>query len=87
MAKIEKNKLTKEMIEKATACETADELIKLAKADGYEMTAEEAEAYIAELSDFELDDETLSKAAGGACYDDCPDNLCLKRIKCGERDN
>ena len=87
MAKVNVNELTKEQIEKAMACKSADELMQIAKADGYEMTVEEAEAYIAELSDFELDDETLSKAAGGACYDDCPDNLCLKRRKCGERDN
>ena len=87
MTKINRNGITKEQIEKAMGCKDADELMKLAKADGYEMTAEEAEAYIAELSDFELDDETLSQAAGGACYDDCPDNLCLKRRKCGERDN
>ena len=87
MAKVNVNELTKEQIEKALACKDAEELMRIAKADGYEMTVEEAEAYIAELSDFELDDETLSKAAGGACDDDCPDNLCLKRRKCGERDN
>ena len=44
---------------------------------GYELTKEEAEAYLAELEDFELDSETLSQAAGGdvrVCYpvDDCP---------------
>ena len=72
MAKIEKNKLTKEMIEKALACKTADELMKIAKAEGYEMTVEEAEAYMTELADFELDEEALSKAAGGARYSkDC----------------
>ena len=71
MAKVNVNELTKEQIEKAMACKTADELMKLAEAEGYEMTVEEAEAYMAELADFELDEEMLKTAAGGVCYDDC----------------
>ena len=34
MAKINENELTKEQIEKAMACETAEELMALAKAEG-----------------------------------------------------
>ena len=41
---INKNELTKEMIEKAMQCKTADELIVLAKTGGYEITKDEAEA-------------------------------------------
>ena len=67
MAKINRNELTKEQIEKAMECKTADELLELAKAEGIEMTKDEAEAYMAEMADFELDDPTLSKAAGGGC--------------------
>ena len=37
----------------------------LAEAEGYELTKEEAESFLAELSDVELGDETLEKAAGG----------------------
>lgn len=69
---INKNELTKEMIQKAMECQTADELLKLAKAEGYEMTRDEAEAYMAELADFELDDENLKNVAGGGCYMLCP---------------
>ena len=69
MVKIEKNKLTREMIEKALKCQDAGELMKLAEAEGFEMTKDEAEAYMAELSDFELDEKTLSMAAGGGCGD------------------
>ena len=65
MAEIDKKALTKEQIEKAMACKTADELIAAAKAEGVELTADEAEAYIAEMADYELDDETLKSAAGG----------------------
>ena len=65
---INKNELTKEMVVKAMQCKNADELLALAKAGGYEMTKEEAESYMTELSDFELDDKELKRIAGGECY-------------------
>ena len=66
---IDKNEITKEMIAKALQCETADELIALANSEGIELTKEEAEAYLAELEDFELDSDVLQKVAGGGVYD------------------
>ena len=69
---INKNELTKEQIAKAMSCETAEELMAVAKAEGYELTKDEAEAYLAELSDVELDANTLKHVAGGSlCYRDC----------------
>ena len=68
---INKNELTKEQIQKAMACETAEELMAVAKTEGYELTKDEAEAYLAEMSDFELDSEALTKVAGGGCYTVC----------------
>ena len=65
---INKNEITKEMLEKAMQCETADELIALAKTGGYELTPEEAEAYLKELDDVELDSTQLKKVAGGGCW-------------------
>ena len=65
---INKNELTQEMIMKAMQCKDADELIALAKAEGKEITKEEAEAYLAEMDDCELDAEVLGKVAGGGCY-------------------
>ena len=62
---INKKELTKEQIVKAVQSKTADELMELAKAEGYDITKEEAEAYFAELSDMELDSEKLKKIAGG----------------------
>ena len=56
------------MLEKAAQCETADELIALAKTEGMEITKEEAEAYLAELDNSELDITDLDKVAGGACW-------------------
>ncbi len=62
---INKKELTKEQIVKAVQCKTADELLELAKAEGYDITKEEAEAYFAEISDMELDSDKLKKIAGG----------------------
>ncbi len=73
---IDKSKITREMIERAKQCETADELIALAKTVGFDITKEEAEAYLDELEDFELDSKELDKVAGGSCYDDCPKHQC-----------
>ena len=66
---INKKELTKEQIEKAMQCKTADELMELAKTGGYEITKDEAEAYMAELADVELNEETLKKVAGCICWD------------------
>ena len=65
---INKNELTKEQIQKAMACETAEELMELAKTIGVELTKEEAEAYMAEMDDVELDSDALKQVAGGMCY-------------------
>ena len=62
---IDKKKLTKEMMMKAAQGETADELIALARTEGMEITKAEAEAYLAELDNVELDSKALEKVAGG----------------------
>ncbi len=62
-------KITKEMVAKALECETADELVALAKAEGFTLTKAEAEAYLTELDNIELDEKALDKVAGGGtCY-------------------
>ena len=66
---IDKNELTKEMLKKAMQCNTAEDLIAYAKTEGVDLTKEEAEAYMAELADVELDEEVLQKVAGGKCWD------------------
>ena len=40
---INKNEITKEMLEKAMQCKTADELMAVAKSEGVELTQTEAE--------------------------------------------
>ena len=68
---IDKNKITKEMLERAAKCETSDELIALAKTEGIEITKAEAESFLAELDNFELDSKALDNVAGGSKYMDC----------------
>jgi Nitrogen fixation protein of unknown function. len=60
-------------------CKSADELVALAKTGGFELTKEEAEAYMTELSDFELDGTALKSIAGGKCYVDCWSDDCSFR--------
>ena len=67
---IDKSKITKEMMEKAEQCKTADDLVALAKANGITLTKEEADAYLAEMDNMELDEEALDNVAGGSSYAD-----------------
>ena len=62
---INKNEITKEMLEKAMQCKTVEDLIACAKSEGVELTKEEAEAYFDELSEYELKDGDLKHIAGG----------------------
>ena len=65
------SKITKELLQKAMACETPEEFIELAKAEGFTVTKEEAEAFLAQTQDVELDGENLQKAAGGGLFGKC----------------
>ena len=67
---IDKTKITKEMLDKAEQCKTADDLVALAKANGITLTKEEADAYLAEMDNMELDEEALDNVAGGSSYAD-----------------
>ena len=66
---------TPEMIEKAKAAKSAEELLEVAKAGGIEMTADEAATYFAQLNpqSGELDDDALDGVAGGCGSTYVPD--------------
>jgi len=64
----DRSKMTPEMFRKAAACKNADELMALAKELDYEMTKEEAEAYLEELSGAELSPDVMEKVSGGQKY-------------------
>ena len=77
---IDMTKITKEMVAKALECKTADELVVLAKAEGFTLTKEEAEAYLAELENYELDAAELDKVAGGFCYSETVTPVCPRKV-------
>ena len=70
-----------EMIEKAKAAKSAEELLELANANNVEMTADEAKTYFAQLSpkSGELNAGDLDAVAGGASgcseEDDEPESM------------
>ena len=60
--------VSKELLEKAKAAKSAEELLAMAKAESVELTEEQAEKAFAELHKTgELSDEELNSVAGG-CY-------------------
>ena len=70
---INRDEITKEQIAKAMLCKSAEELLAFAKSEGIDITKEEAEAYMAEMEDVELDSDTLKQVAGGG--------MCWKNFK------
>ena len=69
--KINGNEISKETLAKAMLCDTPEELVKLAKENGVELTVQEAEVYLSEIEDIDLDSSQMKKVAGGACYTVC----------------
>ena len=56
--------INKEMLAAAMQCKSADELVELAKSNGYEITQEQAEAYLEQFSSYELTDKELEDISG-----------------------
>ena len=79
---INKNEITKEMVEKAMQCKTANELIVLAKSYGIDITREEAEEYLAELAEVDLADKELKDVSGGICP---AKDLCIPMYTCPKK--
>lgn len=73
--------LSKELLEKAKTAKTAEELLKIAKAEGTELTAGQAEAVFAGLNrSGELSDTELGGVAGGSENDYAPRNPKFKYL-------
>ena len=68
--------LNEKLLEKAKEAKTVEELVAVAKENGFELTAEEAKTYFAQLNPKtgELNDDELDNVAGGkkcgTTYDD-----------------
>ena len=59
--------MTKEILQKLSVAKSPEELLEIAKANGKELTAEQAKvAYDCLCGSGELSDEDLDKVAGGA---------------------
>lgn len=71
MAEYNGKELTPELIQKAESCKSVEELLALAKDNGIEVTAEEAQAYLDEFSSQELSLDDLDDVAGGNCGKVC----------------
>ncbi len=65
MPKIDGKEILREVLAEAMKCDSPEELVKLAKTQGFELTREEAEAFLAEVEDFDLDSAALKNIAGG----------------------
>jgi hypothetical protein len=65
MDKLDLNSFTKEQLAMVAQCKTPEELIEFAKTYGFDLTKEQAEAYLDEMENKELDQEILDKVAGG----------------------
>ena len=57
--------ISSELMDKAAKCRTAEELLALAKENGIELTAEQAEAYLSAYQKGEITDEEMAAVAGG----------------------
>lgn len=64
---------TPEQLNAVLACKTTDELIALAKENGFELTEEKAKGYLSEIAEMEvsLSDEEMKNIAGGGCGGYC----------------
>lgn len=84
----EGKEISEELIREAQECKSNEELVQLAKENGIEITAEEAEAFLEETVDVELDAEDLDEVTGGSCWshknEDCetdPNPAHVKAVK------
>ena len=57
--------MANEIFEKLKAAKSAEELVEIAKANGAEITAEDAQKLFSQISGGELSDDDLEKIAGG----------------------
>ena len=57
--------MANEIFEKLKAAKSAEELVEIAKANGAEITAEDAQKLFSQISGGELSEDDLEKIAGG----------------------
>ena len=70
-----------EMIQKAKGAKSAKELLELAKAEGIDITEDEARKYFEQINLPDLDDELLDMVSGGAIVNEPRMNYNLEADK------
>ena len=80
------NENMKELLEKLQAAKSAEELVEMAKANGAEIPADEAEELFAKLNDGEISDDEAEAVAGGLTIVKRSANFEEMRQKIGEID-
>ncbi len=66
--------LTKEQIAKVADCKSVEEVLALAKEEGLDITAEEAEKYFAQLTHQALNLDEIDAVSGGCIAAACAGN-------------
>ncbi len=69
--KINGKEIPRELLAKAIACESPEELAKLAKDAGVELSVEQAKAFLSELDEIDLDSDQMRQVAGGDSWYEC----------------
>ena len=65
MPKIKGNEISQQAINEALRCDTVDALLEVAEKHGIDLTREEAEVFLEEMDDIDLDHKVLAMVAGG----------------------
>ncbi len=61
-------KVTKEIFQRALECKSAGELMEFCKEQNIDITPEDAEKFLSQVSEQELDLDTVEQTAGGICF-------------------
>ena len=65
MPKIKGKEISQQAINEALRCDTVDALLEVAEKHGIDLTREEAEVFLEEMDDIDLDHKVLAMVAGG----------------------
>lgn len=65
MPTIKGKEISQQAITEALRCDTVDALLEVAEKHGIDLTREEAEVFLEEMDDIDLDHKVLAMVAGG----------------------
>ena len=68
MPRIKGTEITQQAIAEALRCDTVEALLEVAEKHDIDLTREEAEVFLEEMDDIDLDHKVLSMVAGGKTW-------------------